>query len=73
LAAVEAFEVATLLCGALGQTALGAVAQCENVLEVARSRLSSDLYRTASSRGGSLSPSELMSVAAVELAKLTHG
>ena len=31
LMAVGAFDVATLLCGALGQTALGSVAQCERV------------------------------------------
>jgi predicted ATPase/DNA-binding SARP family transcriptional activator len=71
LIAVGAFEVATLLCGALGQTALGSIAQCERVLEASRTRLSSESYRTAFSRGAALSPSELMHVAATELEKLT--
>lgn len=72
LVAVDAFEVATLLCGALGQTALGSVAQCERVLTASRTRLSHDAYRTAFSRGADLSPTELMHVAAAEIERLTH-
>jgi hypothetical protein len=72
LVAVDAFELATLLCGALGQTALGSSAQCERTLEITRARLSKDAYRTAFSRGVALSPTELMQVAAVELERLTR-
>jgi hypothetical protein len=72
LVAADAFEVATLLCGALGQTALGSVAQCERVLAASRTRLSHDAYRTAFSRGTDLSPTELMHVAAAEIERLTH-
>jgi predicted ATPase/DNA-binding SARP family transcriptional activator len=71
LMAVGAFDVATQLCGALGQTALGSVAQCERVLEASRTRLSNDAYRTAFSRGADLSPTELMRVAVAEIERLT--
>jgi hypothetical protein len=72
LMAADAFEVATLLCGGLGQTALGSAAQCERVLEASRTRLSNDAYRTAFGRGVALSPAELMGVAAAEIERLTH-
>jgi predicted ATPase/DNA-binding SARP family transcriptional activator len=71
LIAVGAFEVATLLCGALGQTALGSVAQCERALEASRTRLSHDAYRTAFGRGADLSPTGLMRVAGAEIERLT--
>jgi len=71
LIAVDAFELATLLCGALGQTALGSAAQCERVLAVSRTRLSGEAYRTAFRRGAQLSPTELMQVAAAEITRLT--
>jgi predicted ATPase len=71
LMAVGAFEVATQLCGGLGQTALGSVAQCERALGASRTRLSNDAYRTAFGRGADLSPSELMRVAAAEIERLT--
>jgi predicted ATPase len=72
LMAVDAFDVATVLCGALGQTALGSAAQCERALERSRTRLSGDGYRTAFSRGATLSPTELMRVVAAEIERLTH-
>jgi predicted ATPase len=72
LMAVDAFDVATVLCGALGQTALGSAAQCERALERSRTRLSSDAYRTAFGRGAELSPTELMRVAGAEIERLTH-
>ena len=68
---MDAFELATLLCGALGQTALGSAAQCERVLAVSRTRLSGEAYRTAFRRGAQLSPTELMQVAAAEITRLT--
>jgi len=71
LMAVGAFDVATQLCGGLGQTALGSVAQCERALEASRTRLSNDAYRTAFGRGADLSPTELMRVAAAEIERLT--
>ena len=58
------------MCGALSQTALGSVAQCERVLALARTRLSSHGYRTAFSRGSSLSPTQLVALAAGELERL---
>ena len=72
LMAVGAFEVATLLCGALGQTALASAAQRERVLEASRTRLSNDAYRTAYGRGAELSPTELMHVAVAEIERLTE-
>ena len=72
LMAVDAFDVATVLCGALGQTALGSAAQCERALERSRTRLSSDAYRTAFGRGAELSPTELMRVAGAEIERLTQ-
>jgi hypothetical protein len=70
--AVEAFDVAALLCGALGQTALGSSAQCERALAAARTRLSNDAYRTAFARGAELSPSALTRVAVAEIERLTR-
>ncbi len=70
LVSVDAIEVATVLCGALSQTALGSVAQCERVLAQARTRLSSHGYRTAFSRGSSLSATQLVALAASELERL---
>ncbi len=72
LMAVGAFEVATLLCGALGQTALASAAQRERVLGASRTRLSNDAYRTAYGRGAELSPTELMHVAVAEIERLTE-
>jgi predicted ATPase/DNA-binding SARP family transcriptional activator len=72
LVAVGAFDVATQLCAALGQTALGSVAQCQRALHAARTRLSHDAYRTAFARGADLSPTELMRVAAAEIERLTN-
>ncbi len=72
LAAVEAFDVVALLCGALGQTALGSSAQCERALAAARTRLSNDAYRTAFARGAELSPSELTRLAVAEIERLTR-
>ena len=71
LMAVGAFDVATQLCGGLGQTALGSVVQCERALEAARTRLSNEAYRTAFGQGAHLSPTELMRVAAAEIERLT--
>jgi len=71
LMAVGAFDVATLLCGALGQTALASAAQRERVLDASRTRLSNDAYRTAFGRGAELSPTELMHVAVAEIERLT--
>ena len=70
--AVGAFDVATLLCGALGHTALAAAAQRERVLDASRTRLSHDAYRTAYGRGAELSPTELMQVAVAEIERLTQ-
>ena len=72
LVAVDACDVATVLCGALGQTALGSAAQCERALEASRTRLSSDAYRAAFGRGAELSPTELTRVAVAEIERLTH-
>ncbi len=70
LVSVDAIEVATVLCGGLSHTALGSVAQCERVLAVSRTRLSSHAYRTAFSRGSSLSATQLVAMAAGELERL---
>jgi predicted ATPase/DNA-binding SARP family transcriptional activator len=72
LMAVDAFEVATVLCAALGQTALGSAAQCERALAASRTRLPSDAYRSAFGRGAELSPTALMRVATAEIERLTH-
>jgi predicted ATPase/DNA-binding SARP family transcriptional activator/class 3 adenylate cyclase len=72
LVTVDAIEVATVLCGALSQTALGSVAQCERVLALARTRLSGQAYRTAFSRGSELSPAQLVDLAANELERLSN-
>jgi hypothetical protein len=72
LVAVEAFDVAALLCGTLGQTALGSAAQCRRALGAARTRLSNDAYRTAFTRGAELSPTELTRVAVAEIERLTR-
>jgi hypothetical protein len=69
---VDALEVATVLCGALSQTALGSAAQCERVLALSRTRLSGEAYRTAFGRGSALSPAELIEMAARELERLTN-
>lgn len=73
LVRVGAIEVATVFCGALSQTALGSVAQCERVLALSRTRLSDQAYRTAFARGSALSPAQLVDVAANELERLTSG
>lgn len=73
LVRVDAIEVATVFCGALSQTALGSVAQCERVLALSRTRLSDHAYRAAFSRGSALSPAQLVDVAAMELERLTSG
>jgi hypothetical protein len=72
LMSVDAFEVATVTCGALSQTALGSAGQCQRVLALCRTRLSSNAYRTAFDRGAGLSPVELVDMVAVELEKLTN-
>jgi hypothetical protein len=70
LVTFDACEVATTLCGALSQTALGSAAQCQRVLALSRTRLSSDAYRTAFERGSVLSPTQLVELAAEELDRL---
>jgi predicted ATPase/DNA-binding SARP family transcriptional activator/class 3 adenylate cyclase len=71
LMAVGAFDVATLLCGALGQTALASAAQRGRVLEASRNLLSNDAYRAAFGRGAELSPTQLMRVAVAEIERVT--
>jgi hypothetical protein len=72
LVSVEAFEVATAMCGSLSQTAFGSSAQCQRALALCRDRLSIDAYRTAFSRGSTLSPAQLVDMVAGELERLTH-
>ena len=72
LVSVDAFEVVTVMCGSLSQTALGSAAQCQRVLALCRTRLSVDAYRTAFSRGSTLTPAQLVGLVAVELERLTH-
>jgi predicted ATPase/DNA-binding SARP family transcriptional activator len=72
LMAVGAFDVAAVLCGALGRTALASAAQRGRVLDASRTRLSSDAYRTAIGRGAELSPTQLMHVAVTEIERLTE-
>ena len=72
LMAVGAFDVATVLCGALGQTALASAAQRGRALDASQTLLSSDAYRTAFGRGAELSPTQLMHVAVAEIERLTE-
>jgi hypothetical protein len=67
LVALDAFEIATVLCGALSKTALGMTARCQNVLAITAGRMAPELFRAALERGASLSPHQLVTVATVDV------
>jgi predicted ATPase/DNA-binding SARP family transcriptional activator len=71
LAAAGAYEVVTVLCAGLAETALGSSAQCKRALDVARTRLSSGAYVKEFRRGSSLTPRQLIATAEREFERLT--
>jgi len=64
----DAFDVAVLFCAALMRTPLGSTAQCQRVLELARTHLPSASFSSSFALGSTLSPTQLMATVTRELA-----
>jgi hypothetical protein len=70
LADAGALDVAAVLGAALSQTPLGSTTQCVRILELARTRLSADVFAAAVAHGSALSPTQVIETASRGLAEV---